>query len=90
MLISLSAYLSSALDGGRVHPLLPDTLHVCQQDVVGRFPKPGLGKELAAADAQRKPGSLQQDVSGRGSAALHCGGEPKQPRLMDRRDLQVG
>lgn len=70
-----SVYLRSLLDGCCVHPLLPHTVHVCQQDMVRRLPKPALGEELAAADAHGEPGPLQEDLSRR-PAGLHHGSEP--------------
>lgn len=66
----LLAHLRSLLDGRRVHALLPHTVRVCQEDVIRRLPKPALGEQLAAADAHREPGMLQEDLGG-SSTGLH-------------------
>lgn len=68
--IFLLDHLRSLLDGGGVHALLPHTVRVCQEDVIRRLPEPALGEQLAAADAHREPGTLQEDLGG-SSTGLH-------------------
>lgn len=67
------AYLCSALDDCCVHPLLPHTVHVGEQDMVRRLTEPALGQELAPTDAHGKPGTPEEDVLSRCSASLHRG-----------------
>lgn len=83
-LILISVYLRPLLDGCWVHALLPHTVHVCQEDVIRRFTKPALGEQLAAADAHRKPGMLQEDLRG-SSEGLHHGPETRiQTEMLNR------
>lgn len=63
--------LCSALDGCCVHPLLPHTVHVCQQDAVCCVTEPALHKELAAANAHRKPGTQEKVILRGVTTSLH-------------------
>lgn len=68
MTAASNRYLRSPLDGGGVHPLLPHTAPVRQQEAVRRLPEAALGEQPAAADAHGEPGALQEGV---GSSGLH-------------------
>lgn len=71
--VHICAYMCSALDDCCVHPLLPHTVHVGEQDMVRRLTEPALGQELAPTDAHGKPGTPEEDVLSRCSASLHQG-----------------
>lgn len=64
------SHLRPLLDVGWTCTLLPHTVGVSQEEVVGAFTKAALGEQLAAADVHRKPRTLQQDVR-RSFAGLH-------------------
>lgn len=85
-LIVISVYLRPLFDGCWVHDLLPHAVHVCQEDVIRRFTKPALGEQLAAADAHRKPGTLQEDLRG-SFTGLHHGPETRiQTEMLNREE----